>query len=49
MTLNEAIFDFMLENLEKIYENENIGMDYDDLFYFQKREENSCLNYHLFP
>lgn len=48
-TINEGIYDFMLDNLEKIYEDEQIGMDYEDLFYFRKREENGCISYHLFP
>ena len=48
-TLNEAIYDFMLENLEKIDEDEEFGMNYENFFYFRKREDDSVINYHLFP
>lgn len=48
-TINEGIYDYMLENLEKVDEDEQFGLTYDNLFYFRKREENCAMYYHLFP
>ena len=47
-SIDQMSTDFFLENLEKLDEDENIGDQIFDLFYFKKRLTGS-FQYHLFP
>lgn len=52
VTLNEGVFDFFHENLDKIADtddDEEAGADFEDLFYYKKHKDSASYIYHLFP